>query len=367
MSDFTPLREAVDTLASHAHPLDFGDLERRATRRGRRRIALVATAGVAAVILTVGIAEDALSGGEHAQGPVHQPSPSSSETRRRRARWTPERIRAEGAPRGDVFDYGLGPAPSGLDAAELYCVGEEACDESPRRPRGKDRPRGAGDDEGWTVRCLFEVLRGRPWAEVSFGDDSILVEDTASARQSRFAVETPTTLRRLHGERLGPCRPGPDVVLIEDLDRARDFQVGPDGPGIHPYLVDDRAGTIRPLDVPDGIEQWGPNVDEFLWGINGCRVIWQGSDGSFDHHDVSCRNPRLTDLPGDYWKDGLDAWAAPGRMVLLEHNADGDPLTVHVSVDGGATWQRIEIEDRNWDGTTAMVKAALADALAQVG
>lgn len=80
MSDFTPLREAVDTLASDADPLDFGDLERRATRRGRRRIALVATAGVAAVILTVGIAEGALSGGEHAQGPIHQPSPTPTAT-----------------------------------------------------------------------------------------------------------------------------------------------------------------------------------------------------------------------------------------------------------------------------------------------
>lgn len=364
MSDFTPLREAVDTLASHAHPLDFGDLERRAIRRGRRRIALVATAGVAAVILTVGIAEDALSGGEHAQGPVHQPSPSSSETTATGAGWTPERIRAEGAPRGDVFDYGLGPAPSGLDA-ELYCVGEEACDEFPPDLEGRTGHVALEMTKGGQS-VLFEV-RGRPWARY-FGDDSILVED-GFGQAVRFrllnADGTAVQLRMVSDS--APAAPGPDVVLIQDLDRARDFQVGPDGPGIHPYLVDDRAGTIRPLDVPDGIEQWGPNVDEFLWGINGCRVIWQGSDGSFDHHDVSCRNPRLTDLPGDYWKDGLDAWAAPGRMVLLEHNADGDPLTVHVSVDGGATWQRIEIEDRNWDGTTAMVKAALADALAQVG
>ena len=39
MSEFTPLREAVDALAHRAPPPDFGELERRATRRGRRRVA----------------------------------------------------------------------------------------------------------------------------------------------------------------------------------------------------------------------------------------------------------------------------------------------------------------------------------------
>ena len=39
MSEFTPLREAVDTLASRTPSPDFGELERRATRRGRRRVA----------------------------------------------------------------------------------------------------------------------------------------------------------------------------------------------------------------------------------------------------------------------------------------------------------------------------------------
>ena len=41
MSEFTPLREAVDTLASRTRPPDFGDLKRRATRRGRRRVTLI--------------------------------------------------------------------------------------------------------------------------------------------------------------------------------------------------------------------------------------------------------------------------------------------------------------------------------------
>src|SRR5262245_62023772 len=159
MSDFTALREAVDALASRADPLDIGDLERRATRRGRRRVALVATAGVAAVIVIVGVAEAARSGADHSQGPVHQPSPSVSETAVTGDGWTPERIRAEGSPAGDVFDYGLGSAPSGLDA-ELYCVGDEACDEFPPDLAGRTGHVALEMTNG-ERSALFEV-RGRP-------------------------------------------------------------------------------------------------------------------------------------------------------------------------------------------------------------
>ena len=49
MSEFTPLREAVDTLASRAPSPDFGELKRRAARRGRRRVALVAAATAAVI------------------------------------------------------------------------------------------------------------------------------------------------------------------------------------------------------------------------------------------------------------------------------------------------------------------------------
>jgi hypothetical protein len=40
-SEFTPLREAIDTLASRTPSPDFGELKRRATRRGRRCAAMV--------------------------------------------------------------------------------------------------------------------------------------------------------------------------------------------------------------------------------------------------------------------------------------------------------------------------------------
>src|SRR4051812_25538723 len=49
MSEFTPLREAVDSLASRTPSPDFGELKRRATRRGRRRVVMVAAATAAVI------------------------------------------------------------------------------------------------------------------------------------------------------------------------------------------------------------------------------------------------------------------------------------------------------------------------------
>ena len=53
MSDFSPLREAVDTLASRAPSPEFGELKRRAAHRGRRRVAFMAAATVAVIAGTV--------------------------------------------------------------------------------------------------------------------------------------------------------------------------------------------------------------------------------------------------------------------------------------------------------------------------
>jgi hypothetical protein len=91
MSEFTPLREAVDTLARRTSSPDFGELKRRATRRGRRRIAMVAAAATAAVIAGSALAVTGLGDRRTAPDPVEQPEPSSEA----------ERIIAE----GQLYDY----------------------------------------------------------------------------------------------------------------------------------------------------------------------------------------------------------------------------------------------------------------------
>ena len=73
MSEFTPLREAVDTLASRTPSPDFAELKRRATRRGRRRVAVVAAA-TAAVIAGSALALTGLDDNRRT-APVVQPKP----------------------------------------------------------------------------------------------------------------------------------------------------------------------------------------------------------------------------------------------------------------------------------------------------
>jgi hypothetical protein len=74
MSELTPLREAVDTLAGRTSPPDFGELERRATRRGRRRVVMVAAA-TAAVVAGSALALSGLGDDRRSAPPVQQPKP----------------------------------------------------------------------------------------------------------------------------------------------------------------------------------------------------------------------------------------------------------------------------------------------------
>lgn len=55
MSEITPLRQVVDDLAARSPSPDFAEIRRRATRRGRRRVALAVAAATAAVVGSVGV------------------------------------------------------------------------------------------------------------------------------------------------------------------------------------------------------------------------------------------------------------------------------------------------------------------------
>lgn len=62
MSDFTPLREAIDSLAGQSLAPDFDSLRRRSARRGRRRVVVVAasaaTVVAASVLAVTGLGDD---------------------------------------------------------------------------------------------------------------------------------------------------------------------------------------------------------------------------------------------------------------------------------------------------------------------
>jgi hypothetical protein len=350
MPDVDVLRE----LSGQFQRPRFDHLEAVARQR-LRRTALGAAAGVAVVALTVGMAAAGLSDGQRTQEPVHQPSPSETSTTG--DGWTPERTRAEGSP----VPF-LGSAPSGFDT-QLYCATDSASSSS---PCDRYHPYNPDEDQHRAIEvtqggesALFDI-EGTPWAE-SFDEDSILVQDgTDDAPRFRLLQADGTAVQlRLLSER-APAVPGPDVMLIQALELHRLASIGDDKEE-PPYLVDDDAGTLQLLDVPQEIEWWGPNVDEALWGADGCRAIWQQPDGSFAHHDVDCRDGAAWD-PGWNWPAFAD-WLEPGRMALVEWRDNGAPRVVHASMDRGATWERIVIEDRDWGDSLDVMVDALEEAL----
>lgn len=337
------LRQGADTV--ERPELDVSDLVAHTQRRlVRRRLAAV-TAGAAAVVL-IAAGGFALQPEDNRTEPA---PPAPTETPTTATEWTPERIRDEGSP-GDP--QGTISTESGL-ATRLYQV----CDGT-----RCDATDGPPDD----LHMAIEVLQdGRsavfdlqwtpqPWVK-AFDEDSVLVQDgdydqpNSPVRYRLLRADgTAVDLRLLDDP--APAVPGPGVVVIPDLTA---LSVGLDGAaGL--YVVDDRAGTLQPMDSPSAVRYWGSNVDEFLWGVtDDCRAFW-ATAGTFEGRRLDC-DERLdfTSLDEDVIPAG---WLRPGRMVVTEGFDPGDQMAVHVSLDYGVTWQRIPVVSQD----------AVADALRQL-
>jgi hypothetical protein len=387
MSELTPLREAVETMASRAPSPDFGELRRRATRRGRRRIALAAVAAAAAVVTALGITAVATNGerGRDGIGPAGQGTPTPSTD----ADWPLERIRAEGIVEEEYHTV------SGI-SVRLY----GRCDEDLRRPDvpeqiesvcapDVDPPiRRAHSHHALEVTqnaesALFGVYGGGR-VVAAYGNDAILYADQESNVQDLYTDRY--RLLRADGSEARleprvdspvPAVPGPDVVVLH-FDGNQ--EVGTN----HPFLVDEDDGTVRPLGTYDSAEyraqverdlgawypetglSWGPNADQSLWFVyHDCTVHWgsgefYGDGGTFNEHQLACADGfdgsfgenDFTYLTDDMFPVG---WLRPGRMAAIE-NSDGR-LFVHVTLDQGESWQRIPVHD----------EAAIPDTLRQLG
>jgi hypothetical protein len=331
MSDLAALREVAD----HVSPPAFEDLVAVARRR-RRRSALGATAGVAALALVVAVVLGVLlSRDDLSLVPAGEQSPTR--TGASALEWTPERIRELGSP-GDVVP----PTASGL-TWRRYAV----CDSPPCPPYTSEPDTHAALEVTQNGRtALFEVRGGAEQAFVTaFDDDSVLVQDqdaTDAPRRTRLlqADGTAVDLRTI-GDPAPPV-PGPDVVLIPRFALLPAFE--------RPYLVDAQARTLRAVDSglrndgPDPVDRfWGPNVNEFLWGVDmQCQAFW-AADGTFVGQRLDCAggDPR-TSLPVDDFPPG---WLRPGRMAVVEEGAPSTPNVLHVSLDRGITWLRFPITD----------------------
>lgn len=309
---------------------DAADLMRQGEARLlRRRLGVVAGTAVA-LVLAAGLAGSALSGSERAQVPADGPSPTRTESA-----WTPERVRAEG-----TLGETMLATESGLAARTYVACDARPCDPSDVRPEDmhavlevSQNGRSAVFDLHWEVY---------PWVS-AFDEDTVLVQDRRNGESQesaryRLLQADGSALQLQVVDDPAPAVPGPDLVVIPRSS----ILVGTG----RVFLVDDRAGTLRPLDVPEEIRYWGSNVDEFLWGVaDDCRVFW-AVGGTMRAHELDCAK----DLDFTYGispDEFPPGWLQPGRMAVGEQRGGQGEIRnfVHASLDGGATWQRIPVRD----------------------
>lgn len=276
--------------------------------------------------------------------------------------WSLERIRDEGS-RGDrtVLE-------SGLTAREyVVCDGLRAqCEgDGPLREPYEHRALEVSQDGR---SALFTLADSNFWV-TAFDEASVLAMDNPHGARDPFGSRY--RLLRIDGTEVPlemvkdpvPAVPGASVVVVDFADGSADPEVLQ-----HAFLVDEREGTLRPLDLPrngalPGLlagRYWGPNTDEFLWFVYvDCRVFWVAG-GTLRKRRLDCADDfefnwtggDFTYVRGDWFPDG---WLKPGRMAVLERT--DNRLILHVSLDRGTTWRRIRVSD----------EAAVRDTLRELG
>ena len=275
-------------------------------RRRRRRAALTAGAGVAAAAVLTAAVVTGMPGNDRSTDPVVDPTDGQTDDRTAEdLSWAPERIRAEGEP----LDF-LNGRDGGVEARFWSVCDRAGCDYATAREIHDHRMVQFALEvsvDGHRTSGLFGVNggpAGRPQSHhlQPFDDDSVFVQDPSrqGGTQERYrllnADGTTTELTMLPST--APAAPGPDLVRTSGISTGL-------------ARVDETAGIIQRLDLPDSVIQWAETAaDELLWGVaDGCVVYWQQPGGDFAHRDLDCR---AEESPGNpvLWIDGEPRAAA---------------------------------------------------------
>ena len=302
-----------------------------------------------------------MPGNDRSMDPVDDPTDGRTDRTAEDLSWAPEQIRAEGDTQGTMnFPQGR----DGALEARFWSVCERAdCDYAEMR---------IGDNydyrvihsalevtvDGYRTSGVFGLNQGPgEWPEIHlqpFDDDSIYVQDwdRQGGTQWRYrllnADGTTTDLTLLPSA--APPAPGPDVVRTSFLLGGR-APVGDSFEFAGLARVDEAAGTIQRLDLPDAVFTWADSAaDELLWGVGedgGCVVYWQQPGGEFAHRELDCRSSfPVLQIAGDDFLPA--AWFTAERMAVIElGGSKGHPVALHVSLDRGDTWQRIPVTEDN--------------------
>ncbi|MET0523742.1 MAG: hypothetical protein ABWZ91_03010 [Nocardioides sp.] len=343
-----PDLEVLRDLTPQFPPPSLDDLAAVVSRR-RRRAVLTAGAGAGALAAVVVVATmiGGMPSNDRSMDPVGDPTDGRTDRTAEDLDWAPERIRAE----GDPLEF-TEERDGTLDARWWIACPRDNCDMTEWIDNYDRREFHSALEvtvDGYRSSGLFD-LNGGPgeWAEIAtqpFDGDSFYVQDWSQqgGTQERYrllnADGTTTDLTML--PTTAPPTAGPDVVRTT---------ISSDGLA----RVDDTAGTIQPLDLPDAVfVQWAESAaDELLWGVaaEDCVVYWQQPGGDFAHRELECKAPDQDPLMIDY-NPRATSWFTADRMALIELGGSKFlPVALHVSLDRGVTWQRIPVtEDTMYD------------------
>jgi hypothetical protein len=323
MPDIDVLRELTGQLRAPG----FDDLV-AVSRRRRRRAAAGAAAAVAVVALAVGGAVLALPHGADTPEPAPQPSPSATPAGEAP---TVERIRDTGYLQGEVTS-----PQSNLSAATYALCDRASCD----GPLAAAHLHLAVEVSQGPRSALFDVA-GPDVRVLVLDEDTVVVQDDVvedgPGRQRLLRADgTEVELRPV--AQPAPAVPGPGV-FVDDYAGDSVGMAGMESLAV----VDAEARTVQPVDAPAAVRYWGPNTDEALWGVtDDCRVMW-ATDGTFRQREVGCSpDLQFTYLVAQWFPEG---WLRPGRMVLAEQTSSGSRIVLHVTLDGGETWQEVPLRD----------------------
>lgn len=323
MPDIDVLRELTGQLRAPG----FDDLV-AVSRRRRRRAAAGAAAAVTVVVLAVGAVVATLPDGARSPQPAPQPSPSATPADKAP---TVEQIRDTGYLQDEVSSI-----RSNLRAATYALCGRASCD----GPLAAGHLHLAVEVTQGTRSALFDVAG--PVARVLVLDeDTVVVQDAVvqdGPGRQRLLRADGTEIELRPVAQPAPAVPGPGV-FVDDYAGSSVGMAGMESLAV----VDEEAGTVQPVDAPEAVRYWGPNTDEALWGVtDDCRVMW-ATDGTFRQREVGCSpDLQFTYLVAEWFPAG---WLQPGRMVLAEQTPSGSGIILHVTLDGGETWQEVPMRD----------------------
>lgn len=326
----------------------------RGRRLLRRRRAVVAGVSAVAVVSVLG-AVTLVTGGPQARDDVGPAQPGPTPTASVDDGWPLDRIRAEGTvEREDVTETGI--------TVRLYAVcegSESVCGPMIDPPIRREHSHFALEVAQGDESALFAVEGDWLYALTAYQDDAIILmdgthplgvapSDPSYARHRVLRVDGTEQALRLTVDP-APAVPGPDVVVIDRAPYEGEGEAGMQ----FAFRLDESEGTLEPLDVPLNTDlgrvgnTWGPNTDEALWFVQAvdCQV-YRVVNGSAEQYDAC--GP---DFKGR-WYDSLvhidagwfpEGWLTPDRMAVLEDSRDR--LTLHASLDGGATWRHVPVAD----------------------